>query len=33
MGTGQAPPVFDQPSAFDQQAFTEAVEITVAAIA
>ena len=32
-GTGQAPPVFDQPPAFDQQAFTEAVEIAVAAIA
>ena len=24
-GTGQAPPAFDQPSAFDQQAFAEAV--------
>ena len=32
-GTGQAPPAFDQPLAFDQQAFTEAVGIAVAAIA
>ena len=32
-GTGQAPPAFDQPSAFDQQAFAEAVGIAVAAIA
>ena len=32
-GTGQAPPTFDQPSAFDQQAFTEAVEIAVTVIA
>ena len=32
-GTGQAPPAFDQPSAFDQQAFTEAVEIAVTTIA
>ena len=32
-GTGQAPPAFDQPSAFDQQAFTEAVGIAVTAIA
>ena len=32
-GTGQAPPAFDQPSDFDQQAFTEAVGIAVAAIA
>ena len=32
-GTGQAPPAFDQPLAFDQQAFTEAVRIAVAAIA
>ena len=31
--TGQAPPAFDQPSAFDQQSFIEAVGITVAAIA
>ena len=29
----QAPPTFDQPLAFDQQAFTEAVGIAVAAIA
>ena len=32
-GTGQAPPSFDQPPVFDQQAFTEAVGIVVAAIA
>ena len=32
-GTGQAPPAFDQPLAFDQQAFTEAVGIAVTAIA
>ena len=32
-GTGQAPPAFDQPSTFDQQAFTEAVGIAVTAIA
>ena len=32
-GTGQAPPTFDQPSAFDKQAFAEAVGITAAAIA
>ena len=32
-GTSQAPPAVDQPPAFDQQAFTEAVEIAVAAIA
>ena len=31
-GTGQAPSAFDQPPAFDQQAFTEAVGIAVAAI-
>ena len=31
-GTGQAPPAFDQSSAFDQQAFIEAVGIVVAAI-
>ena len=31
-GTGQAPPAFNQPPAFDQQAFTEAVGITVIAI-
>ena len=32
-GTSQAPPTIDQPSAVDQQAFTEAVEIAVTAIA
>ena len=32
-GTGQAPPTFDQLPAFDQQAFTEAVGFTAAAIA
>ena len=32
-GTGQAPPAFDQPLAFDQQAFVEAVGIAAAAIA
>ena len=32
-GTGQAPPAFDQPPIFDQQAFVEAVGITAAAIA
>ena len=32
-GTGQAPPAFDQPSAFDQQAFAEAVGIVAAAVA
>ena len=32
-GTGQAPPAFDQPPVFDQQAFAEAVGITVTAIA
>ena len=32
-GTGQAPPTFDQPPGFDQQAFAEAVGITAAAIA
>ena len=26
-GTGQAPPAFDQPPVFDQQAFVEAVGI------
>ena len=31
-GTGQAPPTFDQPPVFDQQAFTKAVGIAVAAI-
>ena len=32
-GTGQAPPTFDQPPVFDQQAFVEAVGIAAAAIA
>ena len=32
-GAGQAPSTFDQPPAFDQQAFTEAVGIAVTAIA
>ena len=32
-GTGQAPLTFDQPPAFDKQAFAEAVGITAAAIA
>ena len=32
-GTGQAPPTFDQPFVFDQQAFVEAVSITTNAIA
>ena len=32
-GTGQAPPAFDQPPVFDQQAFVEAISITAAAIA
>ena len=32
-GTGQEPPKFDQPSAFDQQAFIEAVGVSAAAIA
>ena len=32
-GTGQAPPTFDQPPDFDQQAFAEAVGIAAAAIA
>ena len=32
-GAGQAPPTIDQPSAFDQQAFIEAVGIAVTAIA
>ena len=32
-GTGQAPPAFDQPPVFDQQAFVEAVGIATAAIA
>ena len=32
-GTGQAPPTFDQPPKFDQQAFVEAVGVAAAAIA
>ena len=32
-GTGQAPPTFDQPPAFDQQAFVEAVDVAAATIA
>ena len=32
-GTGQAPPAFDQPPLFDQQAFVEAVGIAAVAIA
>ena len=32
-GTGQAPPTFDQPQVYDQQAFVEAVGVAVAAIA
>ena len=32
-GTGLAPPAFDQPPDFDQQAFVEAVGIAAAAIA
>ena len=32
-GAGQAPPTIDQPSTFDQQAFTEAIGIVVNAIA
>ena len=32
-GTGQAPPAFDQPPAFNQHAFTEAVGIAITAIA
>ena len=31
-GTGQAPPAFDQPPAFNQQAFAKAVGIAAAAI-
>ena len=31
-GTSQAPPTFDQPPAFDQRAFVEAVGVTAAAI-
>ena len=32
-GTGQAPPTFDQPPVFDQQAFVEVVGIAIVAIA
>ena len=32
-GTGQTPPIFDQPPVFDQQTFAEAVGVVVAAIA
>ena len=32
-GVGQAPPAFDQPPVFDQQAFVEAVGITTAVVA
>ena len=32
-GAGQAPPTFDQPSVFDQQAFVEVVGVAAAAIA
>ena len=32
-GTGQAPPIIDQPSTFDQRAFVEAVDVVEAAIA
>ena len=32
-GTGQAPPTFDQPPVFDQQAFVKAVGVAVTAIA
>ena len=32
-GTGQAPPTFDQPPVFNQQAFVEVVGIAAAAIA
>ena len=32
-GTGQAPPTFDQPPVFDQQAFVEVVGIATVAIA
>ena len=31
-GTGQAPPTIDQPPAYDQRAFVEAVGVIVAAI-
>ena len=32
-GTGQAPPTFDQPLAFDQRAFVEVVGVAAATIA
>ena len=32
-GTSQAPPTFDQPPVFNQQAFAEAVGVAAAAIA
>ena len=32
-GAGQPPPTFDQPSVFDQQAFSEVVGVAAAAIA
>ena len=32
-GTGHVPPIIDQPPAFDQRAFVEAVGVVVAAIA
>ena len=32
-GTGQAPPIIDQPPALDQRAFVEAVGVAEAAIA
>ena len=32
-GTGQAPPIFDQPQVFDQQAFAEAIGVAAVAIA
>ena len=32
-GTGQAPPTFDQPLAFDQRAFVEVVGVAAAGIA
>ena len=32
-GTGQAPPTFDQPPVFYQQAFVEALGVAAAAIA
>ena len=32
-GIGHAPPTFDQPPVFDQQAFAEAVGVAAAAIA